>query len=321
MAEITGVVDSAEAVRLDKYISEQCGLLTRSQLKTRLVRARVNGTEVKLSRLVKPGDRYELALTDEPDQSEHAEHIPLSIVFQNDRVVVVDKAQGMVSHPAHGNWNGTLANALLGLAETRAAGAGASAVKPPMRAGIVHRLDKDTSGVIIAARDADAQEFLSAQFRSRRTEKTYWAIVMGKPRTDSGTVDTWLARDSRDRKRFAVSADGVGKRALSGYKLVWSAGGYSLLSLRLFTGRTHQLRVHCKHLGCPILGDPLYGKLDKRFPDATLMLHAMELKICLPEETQMRAFHAPLPERFVQVLEALDMDRTRLSLYVHSLNI
>lgn len=304
MAVITGVARTDTEMRLDRYLAEREGLLTRSQLKTRLLKASVNGTAVKLSRPVKDGDRFELELRDEPDRSEEAEDLSLSILYRDGRVVVVDKAQGMVTHPAHGNWSGTLANALLGL-ELRDPIHGDAPGGPPARAGIVHRLDKDTSGCIIAARDAEAQEFLAAQFRSRSAVKTYRAIVVGKPKSPSGRVDTWLARDPGNRKRFAVSPEGTGKRALSEWTVLASVGGYSYLELRLFTGRTHQLRVHCRHLGCPILGDPIYGKKDARFPEASLMLHAHELRICLPGEEDSRLFRAPIPERFINVLASL----------------
>jgi len=289
-------------MRLDRYIADVAGILTRSQLKARLEDARVNGKAAKLSREVKANDRYELSLRDEEDRADLAEDIDLSVLFENDSVIVVDKAQGMVTHPAHGNWSGTLANALLGRL-TRAAGTDA-----PARAGIVHRLDKDTSGVIIAAKTAAAQEFLAAQFRARSTVKVYLAVVQGAPPADTGRLDTQLARDPRDRKRFAVSPEGTGKRALTEWRVLARSAGYTLLALRLYTGRTHQLRVHCRHIGCPILGDPVYGRKDARFPDATLMLHARELRIVLPGEADSRRFLAPVPDRFAEVLRRVGMD-------------
>ncbi|MBN1519630.1 MAG: RluA family pseudouridine synthase [Spirochaetales bacterium] len=302
MARIEGRVDADGPMRLDRYIADVAGILTRSQLKARLEDARVNGKAAKLSREVKANDRYELSLRDEEDRADLAEDIDLSVLFENDSVIVVDKAQGMVTHPAHGNWSGTLANALLGRL-TRAAGTDA-----PARAGIVHRLDKDTSGVIIAAKTAAAQEFLAAQFRARSTVKVYLAVVQGSPPADTGRLDTQLARDPRDRKRFAVSPEGTGKRALTEWRVLARSAGYTLLALRLYTGRTHQLRVHCRHIGCPILGDPVYGRKDARFPDATLMLHARELRIVLPGEADSRRFLAPVPDRFAEVLRRVGMD-------------
>ncbi|PKL23803.1 MAG: RluA family pseudouridine synthase [Spirochaetae bacterium HGW-Spirochaetae-3] len=303
MERVEGTVQAKGAVRFDKYVSEEMRLLTRSQLKARLVALSVNGKAAKPSRLVSEGDRFVAELRDEEDRSSASlpEAIPLSVLYEDEYVIVMDKPQGMVVHPAHGNWSGTLANALLG----RFAAGGLAA---PSRAGIVHRLDKDTSGVIIAGKTAAAQEFLSAQFRGRTTVKTYVAIVRRAPKADSGRIDGWLARDPKDRKRFAPSEEGAGKRAISEWRVVAKAGGYSVLALGLRTGRTHQLRVHCKALGCPILGDPIYGEKDGRFPDATLMLHALELRIRLPGAEAESSFRAPIPGRFLAIASALGME-------------
>ncbi len=311
--------------RLDRYIAENLGILTRSQLKARLVRAMVNDREVKLSRLVHDGDRFSLELEPEASRVELAEDLDLSVVYEDDSVIVVDKPQGMVTHPAHGNWQGTLANGLLGrfaAAREVAGPAGKSSGEPsgepvgypegtqaepsvPARAGIVHRLDKDTSGVIIAARNAVAQEFLAAQFRERSTSKLYYAIVKGRPPAASGRLDSWQARDPANRKRFAPSEQGRGKRAVTDWKLLGASGDYAFLALKPRTGRTHQLRVHCRQMGCPIVGDPVYAKKDARFPEATLMLHAAELRIIIPGESEIRCFSTPLPERFRLMMAAL----------------
>jgi 23S rRNA pseudouridine1911/1915/1917 synthase len=174
----------------------------------------------------------------------------------------------------------------------------------------VHRLDKDTSGVIIAAYDEETLAFLSSQFKERQTRKIYAAIVKGSPPLARGKVDMRIVRDSRDRKRFTVSSD-RGKAALTKYRIIRQMGGYSLLLLKPRTGRTHQIRVHLKYLGCPILGDPVYGQSDTRFPHATLMLHAKSLSIAIPgsasqpETALTRTFSAPLPPRFREILRAL----------------
>jgi 23S rRNA pseudouridine1911/1915/1917 synthase len=289
--------------RLDRYVAEDLKLLTRSQLKTRLLRATLNGKPAKLSRSVKSGDFIELVWADPEPLTLTPENIPLDILYEDDRVVVLNKAQGMVVHPGAGNRSGTLANALL---YRRLGGAGSSGAVPGAccRPGIVHRLDKDTSGVIIASYDEAALAFLADQFKARTVKKTYAAIVRGIPREKTGVVETRIARDSRDRKRFAVSAD-RGKAALTRYRVIRSWGAYSLLALRPRTGRTHQLRVHLRHLGCPILGDRVYGVPDKRFPRATLMLHARTLAITLPGRDAPGLFKAPLPERFRDFIEAL----------------
>jgi 23S rRNA pseudouridine1911/1915/1917 synthase len=305
-----GTIQTDVPVRFDLYISENLKPLTRSQLKARFLSLLVNGKPSKLSRLVGNGDRFSLELLEEADRSTASlpEAIPLAILYEDAEVIVLDKPQGMVVHPAHGNWSGTLANALLGHRESSSMPGGPSPDAPPPRAGIVHRLDKDTSGVIIAGRNAAAQEFLAAQFRDRTTSKTYVAVVSGRPPARTGCIDDTLARDPRDRKRWARAEEGSGKRAVTEWRVVAEAGGYSILALRPKTGRTHQLRVHCRGIGCPIVGDPVYGRPDKRFPDATLLLHALELRIRLPGQTEASVFSAPLPERFRKVAAQLGLD-------------
>jgi 23S rRNA pseudouridine1911/1915/1917 synthase len=311
------VVGPGGASRADAYVADASGVLSRSQIKARGAVIRVNGAEAKFSRPLKEGDELEVLWTEEAASPELAEDIPLSILYEDDRVVVVDKAQGMVTHPGAGNRRGTLANALLFLARREAAGpkaegAAVSAVRAPARGGIVHRLDKDTSGVIIAAKDLEAQVFLADQFKERQARKEYLAIVRGAALPDSGRISDRLGRDRRDRKRFASVAEG-GKAAVTEYKVLarWvgvSSGGasYALVSLRPRTGRTHQLRVHIAGLGAPIVGDPIYGRPDARFPEATLMLHAYKLRILLPGRSEASLFKAPVPRRFKDLVRALD---------------
>jgi 23S rRNA pseudouridine1911/1915/1917 synthase len=309
----TGAVKSGSSVRLDRYVAEELKLLTRSQLKTKLLSARLNGKPVKLSRPVKPGDLLDLSWAEPEPLYLAPEDIPLSILYEDDRVVVIDKAQGMVVHPGAGNRTGTLANALL---HRRLSRAGLLPAANPtdkavyngsFRPGIVHRLDKDTSGVIIAAYDDAALAFLADQFKARTIKKTYGAIVLGTPREKSGLIDGRIVRDSHDRKRFTVSRD-AGKPALTRYRVIRSWGVYSLLLLQPRTGRTHQLRVHLRTLGHPILGDPIYGSPDKRFPKAALMLHARTLFIRLPDRETQSLFKAPLPLRFREFIRRLDID-------------
>jgi 23S rRNA pseudouridine1911/1915/1917 synthase len=315
------VVGPGGAPRADAYVAEVSGALSRSQIKARAAVIRVNGAEAKGSRPLKEGDELEVLWTDEAPDSIEAEELPLSILYEDERVVVVDKAQGMVTHPGAGNRRGTLANAVLFLAQRDHAASSAPERAPAPRGGIVHRLDKDTSGVMVAAKDLEAQVFLAEQFKERQARKEYLAIVRGKALPASGRVADRLGRDRRDRKRFASVAEG-GKAAVTDYRVLayWgfaansggansgganSGAGYALLSLRPKTGRTHQLRVHMAGLGAPILGDPIYGKKDGRFPDATLMLHAYRLKLRLPGRAEPTVFKAPLPKRFKDLLLAL----------------
>lgn len=319
-----GTVIPGGGGRADKYLADVAGVLSRSQLKARGAVLFVNGKPEKLSRTLAPGDRLELRWTDEPSHRLEPEQLAVDLVYEDDRVFVFNKAQGMVTHPAAGNWRGTLANAALWLdADRKGKGAApyaeasfpdAPIVAAPRgdapRGGIVHRLDKDTSGIIIVARDTEAHEFLAAQFKNRSTRKEYWAIVHPAPADDAGHIENFLARDKNNRKKFAGGA-AAGKRASTDYRVLlrWALAGrrdYALVALFPKTGRTHQLRVHMAGIGCPIVGDPLYGKKDQLFPEATLMLHARRLRIALPGGVAPSVFKAPLPERFKAMGAALD---------------
>ena len=298
MPNFTLVVPAeAAAERLDKYIAKNVACLNRSKLKAGATSILVNGKAQKISYKVRPNDKIEVDWQETVPTDIIPEDIPLNIIYEDDDVTVVNKAQGMVTHPASGNWSGTLVNALLfrwGSGETN-----------ELRPGIVHRLDKDTSGVIITARTRAAEEILQKQIRAHTTKKEYIAIAVGVPKSASGIIKTQIVRDEADRKKFkAVTDTTAGKSAITYYRCFAVYGNYSLFRVRLGTGRTHQIRVHLKYLGCPILGDSVYGKKDKIFPDATLMLHARRLSIELPSG-ERREFTAPVPARFKAILHYL----------------
>ncbi|MDR2110843.1 MAG: RluA family pseudouridine synthase [Spirochaetaceae bacterium] len=301
MPSYSGIVGE-DVPRLDRYVAEYIRLLNRSQIKSRALDIRLNGKPVKRSRPVKAGDLLEFSWAEAPPVDILPEPIPLEILYEDSRVVVVNKAHGMVVHPGAGNPGGTLANALLYRMLARD---GTGRPRPGLRPGIVHRLDRDTSGVIIAAYDDEALVFLADQFKARTVRKSYGALVRGVPGDSRGVIETRILRDSRDRKRFTVSAE-KGRTALTLYRVIRSWGAYSLVLLRPRTGRTHQLRVHMRHLGHPILGDPLYGSPDPAFPGAGLMLHAKTLSLRLPGEAEPRSFSTPLPGRFRDILERFD---------------
>jgi len=291
-------------MRLDRYIAENLRLLSRSQIKARELNAAVNGKETKISRMIKNGDALTLSWKEAEPLNIIPENIPLDIVYEDEHAVVINKPQGMVVHPGAGNRRGTLANALYYRKLERNKRAEAEGQGPGVRPGIVHRLDKDTSGVMIAAYDDEALAFLAEQFKSRKAKKTYIAIAHGIPTEKKGRIETYIARDSRDRKRFAVAVRG--KLAITRYAVVKTWQEHSLILLRPKTGRTHQLRVHLRYLGHPIVGDPLYGSADPLFPQASLMLHARSLAIVLPNESTERVFKAPLSERFVAMIHHLN---------------
>ena len=287
-------------MRLDRFVAEHMGLFTRSQAKSRVAALFVNGEPARPSRRLRLGDRVVVEYADPPAEMLAAEAIPLVILFENDEVAVIDKPQGMVVHPGSGNRSGTLVNALLFHSAGLAQAFGGCEARP----GIVHRLDKDTSGVIITAKNPAAHEYLARQFRDHRVRKLYLAVVRGIPRQGAGRLDGGIARSRADRKRFAPVTAG-GRRAVTDWRVLRRYEGCSLVLLAPKTGRTHQLRVHLRLLGTPVLGDPLYGGKDARFPGATLMLHAWRLRITLPGEEQAREFRAPLPERFRSLLRDL----------------
>jgi 23S rRNA pseudouridine1911/1915/1917 synthase len=283
----------ADGMRLDRYIAERIGLFPRSQIGSRVVFLRLNGKEVRRSKRLKLGDFLEVAYRDPPPLDLVAEPIPFAVLFENGDAIVVDKPQGLVVHPGSGNAHGTLVNGLL----HHCAGLGDRFPGGDARPGIVHRLDKETSGVLIAAKNPAAHAMLAGQFRERTVRKSYLAIVSGRPLPDRGRIETRIARHPTHRKLFCVSAS-RGRAAVTSYTVLRRWGEYALVLLRPRTGRTHQLRVHMKSLGAPILGDPLYGAKDPRFPEATLMLHARRLRIVLPGDDSPREFTAPVPDRF-----------------------
>jgi 23S rRNA pseudouridine1911/1915/1917 synthase len=306
----SGIVDtgSEDEIRLDRYASEYLKITSRSQIKSRfkkntlessdLIEAKINGKPVKLSKKVRRGDRIELRWQAGHEEKLEAENISLDILYEDQRVVVVNKEQGMVVHPGAGNPRATLANALLyrRLLKERFP---ADSWQAGNRTGIVHRLDKDTSGVIIAAWDEQALAFLSAQFKAGTVKKRYVAIVHGVPPSE-GVIDSAITRDPKNRKRFTVAQSG-GKPALTRYRLIRSWGAYSLLLVLPRTGRTHQIRVHLKSIGHPVAGDPIYGPGGNgRSSGCTpsLMLHAYSLEITLPGQAGPSLFKAPLPSRF-----------------------
>ena len=290
-------------MRLDRFIAEKLVLLSRSQIRVRELKAAVNGKEVKISRVIKSGDSIELFWNEAEPVNVIPEDIPLDIIWEDGRVAVINKRQGMVVHPGAGNRKGTVANALL-FRKLKEQKTEAAEYKAGGRPGIVHRLDKDTSGVMITAYDNETLAFLSGQFKLRKTRKTYIAVINGIPREDAGRIETYIARDKKDRKRFAVADQG--KAALTFYRVIKKWQKHSLVLLRPKTGRTHQLRVHLRYLGHPITGDPLYGFADNVFPDASLMLHSKSLAITLYGDDKPSVFKAPLPERFKTMIQMLN---------------
>lgn len=306
--------------RLDKFISNAPNGMNRSKLKSGVVNIFVNGKKQKISYKVKAGEQIDIDWEDSVPDDIEPENIPLDIIYEDENVCVVNKKQGMVTHPAAGNWSGTLVNALLyhwGQKSIHEIKDGkVSEILANRRPGIVHRLDKDTSGIIITAKNRDAEEYLQMQFRNhKKIIKEYICICIGRPHTKSGTIKTQIIRDPKNRKKFrSVTGTDEGKYAESRYNCIACYGEYSLMKVRILTGRTHQIRVHMKYLNCPILGDSLYAKEDRNFPNATLMLNARMLKIKLPGKNEYSVFKTKTPARFVEVMKKLHRDYSKVIL-------
>ena len=278
-------------VRIDTYIAEHLMLFPRSQLKQRSVQLMVNGKDAKLSKRISTGDSIEVIYGPLPEVSFEPEDIPLDIIFENDLCIVINKRRGVVVHPAAGNHHGTLVQGLL----FHCAALRDEFLDTEIRPGIVHRLDKETTGVLIAAKTRRVQEMLALQFRDRTVKKKYYALVKGAMFSDSGVIDAPLGRDPHNRKRFKVLRSG-GKPARTTYRVLKRFERYSFIAAMPETGRTHQIRVHLQSVGAPIVGDTIYSRANPH--GAPLMLHAYSLMITLPGENEPRTFRAPLPDDF-----------------------
>lgn len=282
--------------RLDRFLHGRVPELSRSRLQA-LIReglALLNGKPGKPGAALKPGDRVLLTIPDPAPATPEAQDIPLDILYEDADLLVLNKPAGLVVHPAAGNPDGTLVNALLHHCDDL------SGIGGETRPGIVHRLDKDTSGCLVAAKHDRAHRRLTEAFAERRIAKTYLAVVQGIPGAAAGMQRNFIGRHPVDRKRMAILYDGAGKEAVTEWERLGVHQGCALIRCRLLTGRTHQIRVHMKEgLGCPILGDPIYGQPSRQAVRATrLMLHAWRLAFHHPMNELPLAFEAPVPAEF-----------------------
>ena len=263
------------------------------------IKIRINDSAAKKSSKVNTGDYIDIEYDEEVLEGLEAESIPLNIVYEDSSILIIDKDQDMAVHPGAGNYTGTVANALLGLY-----GDDFNVGDDSIRPGIVHRLDKDTSGILIIAKTQHAHKSLSEQFAMHTNEKYYDAIVKGQFLSSSGRIDSRIKRDPKDRKKYTVTENkSEGKSALTEFRVISQSNGYAFLRIRIYTGRTHQIRVHMASIGHPVLGDPIYSKKDRFFPDATLMLTSASLTITHPESGERMTFSSPVPERFLKVMK------------------
>lgn len=296
------LVGSIEAkTRLDSYIAANSEV-PRSKLSEETTSIYVNGQLIKKKSIaVKEGQIIKVDYVESFFDGVVPQDIELDIIYEDEDVLVLNKPQGLVVHPGNGNYEGTLVNALA----HRYGDAFLASMDDVTRPGIVHRLDKDTSGVMVVALNPFSHKVLSEQFASHTVSKTYNAIAKGVFQRRYGELTTQIGRDSRDRKKFAVVPSG-GKEAITKYQVLKQFDSYALVSVKILTGRTHQIRVHMKSLNHPLLGDVIYSSPDKNFPDATLMLHAKKLEFKHPRTKELMSFEASLPSRFEKVLTVLD---------------
>ena len=286
--------------RLDAFLASSLDGLTRSQA-TRLIESgevAVNGRAVSKSYKLAGGEDIAVTLPEPEPVEAVPQDIPLDVVYEDADVIVVNKPSGMVVHPAPGHPDGTLVNALLYHCAGTLSGIGGA-----LRPGIVHRIDRDTSGLIIAAKNDAAHQYLSAQLADHTLARTYECIVVGELREDRGTVDAPIARHPTDRKRMAVVAGG--REAVTHWEVIARYPGYTHVRCRLETGRTHQIRVHMAYIGHPILGDTVYGA-KKEVPGLTgQCLHAVGLRFLHPRTHEVVELSCPLPEEFTRMLQKI----------------
>ncbi len=289
--------------RLDLFLSEQTEELTRSRLKKLIEEGRVhiNGEPVtKAGEGIKAGDSVTLSIPDAVEYAVQAENIPIEIVYQDEDFAIVNKPKGMTVHVGNGVAQGTLVNALL-YALDKLSGIGGV-----LRPGIVHRIDKDTTGLLVVAKNDRAHVSLAGQIAEKSCHRTYYALLEGKVKEERGRISTDIGRHPTERLKMAVLPDGRGKRAVTDFEVVARFGEeFTLCKFDLQTGRTHQIRVHAKHLGHPVAGDPIYGYKRQKIKADGQLLHAQRLELTHPTSGERRIFTAPLPATFAEILQKL----------------
>lgn len=305
-------------IRLDKYITSFVQNATRNKVQKAIKDGyvMVNGKKEKPSYVMQPGDKIEISLPKPPPETAKPEKMDLNILYEDEEIIIVNKTADMVVHPAFGNWTGTLVNGLLYHTNKELSKADENTMRP----GIVHRLDKDTSGILVVAKNEIAHHKLAKQFADKTANRKYWALVWGDP-PDEGTINKFIGRSPKDRKIMTVLGEGKGKSAITHFKKLESFDHLALLEIELETGRTHQIRVHMQHSGYFVFGDQTYGGYSVRYGPNTgsrksmfnnlfakmprQALHAKTLGIVHPATDEYMEFDSELPANFTEVLETL----------------
>lgn len=297
MAEIIKFqVTDADGVRVDVFLAEKLSF-TRSRVKNlcddELVY--VNGKQAKSNKTLKINDLVEITIPENKNLDLEPENIALDIIYQDKDVAVINKPQGMTVHAGNGTNGSTLVNALLYHLDNL------SGINGVIRPGIVHRIDKNTSGLLVVAKNDDAHVALAKQLEDKTCSRIYVALLEGVVKDDRGRISTFIGRNPKDRTKMAVLSDG--REAITDYKVLERFDGYTLCQFSLKTGRTHQIRVHAKHIGHPIVGDKEYGYKNQKFNLEGQLLHAIELRFVHPSTKELMTFNAPIPDYFEKILK------------------
>lgn len=296
------VNDVSDGARIDSFIASNNEELSRMTVKKLIEDGNVivNGKQIsKNSYKVKSGDIVEFEVPEAKQVELVAQDIPIDIVYEDNDIIVVNKPKGLVVHPANGNWDGTLVNAIMAKCKDSLSGIGGE-----IRPGIVHRLDKDTSGLLIIAKNDKAHINLSEQIKNREVKKIYYALVRGIVPENDATINMPIARSTKDRKKMAV--DKNGKEAITHFKVLKRYDKYTLLEVKIDTGRTHQIRVHLSEIGYPVVGDEVYSNGKNEFGIHGQLLHAKSLDFKHPITGKQIHLEAELPEEFLEVLNKLN---------------
>ena len=288
--------------RLDMFLLEKLQDKTRSFIKNLIEKGlvTVGGRVVKAGYKLGIGEEIEIEIPDPIPTDILPENIPLNIVYEDSDLMVINKPQGMVVHPASGCYTGTLVNALMYHIKDL------SGINGELRPGIVHRLDKDTAGLLLIAKNDMAHVSLAEQIKEKSCKRRYKALVFGNPKDDEGVITTYLNRGFNERKKIFVVREGEGKIAITHYKVIKRFKGYALMEYELKTGRTHQIRVHSHYIGHPVVGDPVYSKVQDKFDLKGQLLVAYNIEFTHPRSGERLSFEIPLPDYFEDVLSKLD---------------
>ena len=300
--ELTAGTENS-GIRIDKYISGNIMELTRSAVQGLLEKNKilVNGVSVSKNYKLKSGDRIAVEIPEPRSMDAVPENIPLDIVYEDSDLLVVNKPKGMVVHPAHGNYNGTLVNALL-----YHCGDSLSGINGVIRPGIVHRIDKNTSGLLIVAKNDKSHLCLAEQIKEHSFTREYEAVATGYFKETSGTIDAPIGRHRTDRKKMCVTTENS-RNAVTHYSVIKQYGGFAHVKLKLETGRTHQIRVHLSYIGHPVLGDDVYGKPYRNLDGQCL--HARKIGFIHPATGEYMEFTSELPDYFRKVIDKLEKMR------------